>query len=259
MANSQEITGPVLCRMLSWPSERKQHGFKESVLCDVYDGEQWATAVLGDDHIAPGGELGRNLVFGVCGNGVDPMEHKNHSLWPLPITCFNLPARLRYTLPALGLVCIIPPNSKGGEPAGFQPFMDIFADQMRYLYQYGVQVFDGSHRRAVLPPGLFVHNHCLFVHTQIMSRPCTLTCMASMHVCMCVCVCATHVHVYIAFVITCNAVATQTTVIPFLQMRRMCAECNGIHESNSAAKTLHTLTACCRLSVLPPQIRVYLR
>ena len=67
--------------------------------------------------------------------------------------------------------------------------MDIFADQMSYLYQYGVQVFDGSHRRAVLPPGLFVHNHCLFVHTQIMSRPCTLTCMASMHVCVCVCVC----------------------------------------------------------------------
>ncbi|KAL0054794.1 hypothetical protein WJX82_002411 [Trebouxia sp. C0006] len=137
---------PDLARMLSWPSERKQHGFKESVLYDVYDGEQWATAVLGDDHIAPGGELGRNLVFGVCGNGVDLMEHKNHSLWPLPITCFNLPARLRYTLPALGLVCIIPPNSKGGEPEGFQPFMDIFADQMRYLYQYGVQVFDGSHR-----------------------------------------------------------------------------------------------------------------
>ena len=126
MANSQEITGPVLCRMLSWPSERKQHGFKESVLYDVYDGEQWATAVLGDDHIAPGGELGHNLVFGVCGNGVDPMEHKNHSLWPLPITCFNLPARLRYTLPALGLVCITLPNSKGGEPTGFQPFMDIF-------------------------------------------------------------------------------------------------------------------------------------
>lgn len=132
--------------MLTWPSERKNHNYKEGVLSDVYDGEWWSEGVLGDDNIAPNGDLGRNLVFSICGDGVDPMEHKNYSMWPLSITCWNLPGHLRMTLPALGLLCIIPPGPNGTEPSDFQPFMDIFADQFRYLYHYGVGALDGCHQ-----------------------------------------------------------------------------------------------------------------
>ena len=51
------------------------------------------------------------------------------------------------TLPALGLLFFIRLGPDSGESSDFQPFMNIFADQMRYLYQSGVEdVFDGSHQ-----------------------------------------------------------------------------------------------------------------
>ncbi|DBA92890.1 TPA: hypothetical protein ACH3X1_003060 [Trebouxia sp. C0004] len=103
--------------MLSWPSERKNHNYRDGVHSDVYDGEWWSEGVLGDDNIAPNGDLGRSLVFGICGDGVDPMDHKNYSMWPLSITCWNLPGHIRMTLPALGLLCIIPPGPNGTEPS----------------------------------------------------------------------------------------------------------------------------------------------
>ncbi|KAL0023926.1 hypothetical protein WJX77_000739 [Trebouxia sp. C0004] len=114
---SESYRHPDLARMLSWPSERKNHNYRDGVHSDVYDGEWWSEGVLGDDNIAPNGDLGRSLVFGICGDGVDPMDHKNYSMWPLSITCWNLPGHIRMTLPALGLLCIIPPGPNGTEPS----------------------------------------------------------------------------------------------------------------------------------------------
>ena len=64
------------------------------------------------------------------------------------MTCFNIPGHLRMTVPALGLVLIIPPHGDHrGEPNDFQPFMDIIADQLRHAYWYGVEgVLDGCWR-----------------------------------------------------------------------------------------------------------------
>ena len=55
---------------------------------------------------------------------VNPFDHRNYSMWPLAVTCYNLPGHLRMTLPVLGLLFIIPPHgSQKGEPDDFQPFL----------------------------------------------------------------------------------------------------------------------------------------
>jgi hypothetical protein len=82
---------------MGWPEERKQHKYQPDSFADVYDGTRWQSAVLGDANIAPNGQLGRNVTIGLCGDGVNPFKHKNYSMWPLAMTCFNLPGHLRMT------------------------------------------------------------------------------------------------------------------------------------------------------------------
>ena len=131
---------------MSWPEERKKHNYQPGAFADVYDGTLWPAAILGDEHIAPNGELGRNVVIGICGDGINPLDHRSYSMWPLAATCYNLPGHLRMTLPVLGLFFIVPPHGvKKGEPNDFQPFLDIIADQLRSAYWDGVgEVTDAS-------------------------------------------------------------------------------------------------------------------
>lgn len=133
---------------MSWPEERKQHRYNDQELADVYDGLWWAQCILRDANIAPHGVLGRNVAFGFSTDGVNLFEGKTHSAWPVATICFNLPGHLRMTLPAIGLMCIIPPyGHKRGERSDFQPYMAILADQIRFGYHYGFEgVIDGSWR-----------------------------------------------------------------------------------------------------------------
>ncbi|DBA87957.1 hypothetical protein WJX77_009453 [Trebouxia sp. C0004] len=134
--------------MMGGLEERKQHNNKPGSFADVYDGIRWQSAVVGDANIAPGGQLGLNMVIGICGDGVNPFKHKNYSMWPLAVTCFNLQGHLRMTLPAMGMLFVIPPHGpKRGEPNDFQPFLNIIADQLRHAYWYGIEgCVDGSWR-----------------------------------------------------------------------------------------------------------------
>ena len=116
----------------------------------MYDGTRWQSAVVGDANIARGGQLGRNVVIGICGDGVNPFKHKNYSMWPLAVACFNLLGHLRMTLPDMGLLSVIPPHGpKHGEPNDFQPFLDIIVDQLRHAYWYGIEgCVNGSWRQV---------------------------------------------------------------------------------------------------------------
>lgn len=137
----------LVCRMMSWYQERKQHRYSAEELADVYDGTWWLQSILGDPDIATDGDLGRNLVMGFCADGFNPMEHKNHSMWPIAMTCINRPGHMRFQLPAIWLLCIIPPNEvSGGQPSDFAPFTEILADEMRMLYYYGVDALDGCYK-----------------------------------------------------------------------------------------------------------------
>ena len=123
----------------------REHPVTQGVYSDVYDGTWFKQRILGDPNIAPNGDLGRNTVIGFSGDGVSPMKDKPYSSWPLALICYNLPGHLRMTLPALWLLCIIPPHGpNNGEPDDFQPFLNIFADEMRMLFHYRVEVLDGS-------------------------------------------------------------------------------------------------------------------
>ena len=157
----------AICRLMGWSEERKQHNYKPGSFADVYDGTRWQSAVVGDANIAPDGQLGRNVVIGICGDGVNPFKHKNYSMWPLAVACFNLPGHLRITLPAMGLLFVIPPHGpKRGEPNDFQPFLDIIADQLRHAYWYGIEgCVDGSWRQVQTSCDM----PCMHIHT------CTLT------------------------------------------------------------------------------------
>ena len=46
--------------------------------------------ILGDDNLAPNGQLGRNVVIVVCGDGVNPFDNRTYSMRPLAVKCYNL-------------------------------------------------------------------------------------------------------------------------------------------------------------------------
>ena len=70
---------------MSWPEERKQHNYQPDAFADVYDGTRWQSAILHDDNIARNGQLRRNIVIEICGDGVNPFDHRNYSMWPLAL------------------------------------------------------------------------------------------------------------------------------------------------------------------------------
>ena len=116
----------------------------------MYDGLRWDIGILADTNIAPNGILGRNVDIGFSSDGVNMFDSGTHNAWPLATICFNLPGHMRMSLPAIGLMCIIPPHGqKRGEPHDFQPYMNILADQLRFGYHYGFAgMVDGSWRQA---------------------------------------------------------------------------------------------------------------
>ena len=140
---------------------------------------QWQSAVVGDANIAPGGQLGRNVVIGICGDGVNPFKHKNYSMWPLAVACFNLPGHLRMTLPAMGLLFFIPPHGpKRGEPNDFQPFLDIIADQLRHAYWYGrgAWMAPGGKSRSLTVLHFYLNKSIKTHEIGLQAPPTSLTC-----------------------------------------------------------------------------------
>ena len=116
------------------------------MLQDVYDGEKWAAVISSDPQVSPGGRLGRNLALGFCTDGVNPFKRKKYSMWPMAVSCQNLPAHMRMTVPALWVPCIVPGFGRGSEPDDFSCFIEIIADELNHLYLNGVEVQDSTWR-----------------------------------------------------------------------------------------------------------------
>ena len=115
------------------------------MLFDVYDGNKWRNSILGDPVMSPGGCLGRNVVLGFCADGIAPFKRTVQSMWPMAMSCINLPAHMRMTLPALWLPCIVP-SFDGHEADDLACYQEIIADEGNYLYHTGVEVTDASCR-----------------------------------------------------------------------------------------------------------------
>ena len=133
----------LLCRWLFWPGERRQ---QPGILQDVYDGQKWRDFIINDPIISPGGNIGRNLALGFCADGISPFKRTTYSMWPMAVSCMNLPAHMRMTLPALWVPCIVP-GFGTKEPDDFSAFQEIVADELNYLYLWGVEVEDASFRQ----------------------------------------------------------------------------------------------------------------
>ena len=119
------------------------------MLQDVYDGQKWKDFIAGDAQISSGGKLGRNLALGFCTDGVSPFKRTTYSMWPVAMSCFNLPGHMRMTLPALWVACIIPGYGRN-EPDDFSSILEIVADEANHLYLYGVEVEDSTHRQVAI-------------------------------------------------------------------------------------------------------------
>ena len=93
------------------------------------------------------------LAMRFCGDGVQPFKRKNYSIWPMALTCANLPGHMRMTLPATWLSCIIPAQGKKkSEPNDFQSYTEILADELNFLYHIGIEVSDSTHRFELFVP-----------------------------------------------------------------------------------------------------------
>lgn len=112
---------------------------------DVYDGTKWRDMIVNDPVISPDGNMGRNLALGFCTDGINPFTRTTYSMWPMAVSCMNLPAHMRMTLSTLWVPCIIPGYGTG-KPDDFSAFEEILADELNHLYLTGVEVTDASFR-----------------------------------------------------------------------------------------------------------------
>lgn len=143
----------AICRLLTWWRDRPSD---PDVLADVYDGQKWKDAILQDPRVSSDTNLGRNLALGFCADGISPFKRTTYSMWPMAMSCYNLPAHVRMTLPALWVPAIV--NGYGtGEPDDFSSVMEIVADELNHLYLFGVEVEDSTHRYIFLPVTPLAH------------------------------------------------------------------------------------------------------
>ena len=102
-------------------------------LDDIYGTKLWGL-FSGDPQM-----VRSSLAFALtaCTDGASPFKRGKYTFWPVVFTCMNLPAWLRFTLAATHLAMIIPGPYK---PKDYQPYLDIIADELVYLYWHGVLV-----------------------------------------------------------------------------------------------------------------------
>ena len=109
-------------------------------MSDVHHITRWKEELASDPIMCPHGDL---LVFEFSADGVPPMKRKSYSMWPVALCCYNVPAHMRMTLPALWVSMIVPPyGSKHGEANDFQPFFEVMMDDLNYQYVAGTEVGD---------------------------------------------------------------------------------------------------------------------
>lgn len=132
-------------RALSYHAQHQDMA-KPGTLTDIYDGSKWREYVLQDPVIAPDGNFtGQNLAFNISGDGISPFDDNSSTMWPIALSCLNLPPWIRMTVPALWLCCVVPGPK---EPKDFQSVLDIIADDLNYLYRFGIEVVSSAPETA---------------------------------------------------------------------------------------------------------------
>ena len=129
------------CRALRWPDIREAD---DEYVSDIYDSEQWAEFV--NDPVLKNAEGSGlpvvALALIICGDGVAVYRGhhaKPHSIFPLAMCILNLPPWIRCKMGGTHLpTCIPGPN----EPKDAQVYLDIPSDELAYLYEVGIPVFD---------------------------------------------------------------------------------------------------------------------
>lgn len=137
---------------MRFPWDRKD--IPES-LRDVYDTPLWQRDFLQDPKMTEQREGLETLPVAllICGDGVQPFkgkQQKGNSLFCLAVSTYNLPPWMREKVGGVLLNQILPGP---GEPKDAQPYLDILTDEILYLYEVGIVVYD-AHRYAAKAPSL---------------------------------------------------------------------------------------------------------
>lgn len=126
---------------MKWPETRER---EDDVMKDIHDSPVWQTFLEIETLNRPHDLEVVKIGLAICGDGVQPFKGKQakpHSLFCIALSVLNLPPWIRNTLKASQLTMVIPGPS---EPKDCQPYLDILTDELLFLYEVGVKVWDAS-------------------------------------------------------------------------------------------------------------------
>jgi hypothetical protein len=93
--------------MANW-SKEPNHQAQQGIIGDFYSGPSWTSFCkdpqVGDDKPSNVKSFG----FSAAIDGIIPFKRRNHTLWPLALTCMNFPPFLRNRLEAIHIPFVIP-------------------------------------------------------------------------------------------------------------------------------------------------------
>lgn len=99
----------------------------DGCMADVYDTPLWKR-FTSDPQMK---EASLPIALTACTDGASPFKRRAYSFWPVAVECLSLPPWVRHTLFASHLLMLIPGPYK---PKDFQPFLEIFVDELIHLY-----------------------------------------------------------------------------------------------------------------------------
>ncbi|XP_010480743.1 PREDICTED: uncharacterized protein LOC104759533 [Camelina sativa] len=122
---------------MRWHAE---HESQDGVMCHPSDAAEWKNFQKLHPSFA---EEKRNVYLGLCTDGFNPFGmSKNHSLWPVIITPYNLPPDMCMRSEYLFLTIL---NSGPNHPrAGIDVFLQPLIEELKELWSNGVEAYDIS-------------------------------------------------------------------------------------------------------------------
>lgn len=122
---------------MRWHAE---HEAEEGEMCHPSDGAEWKNFQQLHRHFA---DEPRNVYLGLCTDGFNPFGmSRNHSLWPVILTPYNLPPGMCMNEEYLFLTIL---NSGPNHPrSSLDVFLRPLIDELKELWNSGVEAFDAS-------------------------------------------------------------------------------------------------------------------
>jgi len=112
-----------------------------SEIVDIYDGKAWKDSMDDSFLLEP-----RHLRIGIVTDGVQVFrDNDQYSIWPIAITAYNLPPTKRYLIGPTSILGILPGKNDRDIKMNIQPFIQLIADELKFLNNEGWKVHD-AHR-----------------------------------------------------------------------------------------------------------------